>query len=243
MFSASWKNFLLIGVIVVILGIFVVWNTRNIGVGSENEPETPQVGTESLQANEEKVKDTFSSELPGIEYEFAPPSGASREVERTAPSQADKSSKAIPALSRSIPDSVRPNERAEMERIISELKKNPSNAALWSELGLYRKETGDYEGARQAWEFAYELQPANSIIAENLGVLYGYYLKNGLKSEEFFRAAIALEPQSIHLRLRLFELYRDVFQDKGKARAAIEDALKDNPGNEQLMALLRELSL
>ncbi|MBI4276555.1 hypothetical protein HY629_01810 [Candidatus Uhrbacteria bacterium] len=244
MFSASGKNLLLIGCLAVVLGIFVVWNTRNGGLWNKGEPKTEQAQAEQIQEDgKEAVKDTFTSKLPGVEYEFAPPSGANGEGAADAPSEVNMSAKAIPDLSRPIPVHVRPKERAEMERLSSELKNNLSNAALWLELGLYRKESGDYEGAQQAWEFGYKLQPENSVIADNLGVLYGYYLKNGLKSEEFFLAAIAREPHSIHLRLRLFELYRDVFQDKDKARASIEDALKDNPGSEQLTALLRELSL
>ena len=235
MSNFSWKSLLLIGGLVVVIGIFVVWNTRNSGLWNSSEPKTEQAQTEQIQEDEKGLKDTFSPELPGVEYEFAPSSEASR-GEATTPT------KAIPALSRSIPDGLRPKARAEMEELISKLKKNPSNAALWLELGLYRKESGDYEGARQAWEFAHELQPENSVIADNLGVLYGYYLKNGLSSEEFFLAAIALEPNSIHLRLRLFELYRDVLKDKTKARASIEEALKDNPGDEQLTALLEEIS-
>ena len=243
MFNFSWRNILLIGGVVVAVGVFVIWNTRNSGLWNKDEPKTEQAQTEQRQEDEKELKDSFSSELPGVEYEFAPQSGAGEKRAITAPLEVNTQVKAIPDLSRPIPDSVRQRERDEIERLNSGLTKDPSNAALWLGLGLYRKESGDYEGARLAWEFAYHLQPKNSVIAENLGVLYGYYLKNGLKSEEFFLAAIALEPSSIHLRLRLFELYRDVFQDRVKARASIEEALTDNPRNEQLTALLRELSL
>lgn len=239
MFPSFWRNGLLITAIVIALGVFVAWNTRSSGLWRPGSQQSPQ----TKQAREEKVNDAISGsgELPGIEYEFAPLSGARGGEGETTETQANTASKAAPDLSRAIPDGMLPSAKAEMEQIIGELQKNPYNAALWSELGLYRKEAGDYEGARQAWEFAYELQPENGGFAENLGMLYGYYLKNGLKSEEFFRAAILLEPKNIHLRLRLFELYRDVFEDKAKARAAIEAALKDNPDNEQLTALLREL--
>lgn len=233
MFQFYWKNILLFAVPIVALVFWLVWQARNVAPEESREQETERASTDG--------GNTFSSELPGIEYEFAPPSEESGEKEDVSKAQVDKPLRSIPDLSRPISPGLRPSTKAEMEQIIGELQKNPSNAALWSELGLYRKESGDYEGARLAWEFAYELQPENALIAENLGVLYGYYLKNGLKSEGFFRAAIALEPQNIHLWLRLFELYRDVLKDTKKARSSIEEALKDNPGNEQLTALFGEM--
>lgn len=235
MFRVSWKTILFIGAALLILGVLALWSMWNIGLWKQGEPKIKQA------QEEEGVDAPASGKLQGIEYEFAPPSEESEEKGAVAEVPVNKSLKSIPDLSRPISDGLRPNERTEMERLVSELKKSPYNAALWSKLGLYRKESSDYEGARLAWEFALELQPENGGFAENLGVLYGYYLKDGLKSEEFFRAAIALEPQNIHLRLRLFELYRDVFEDKAGARAAVEDALKDNPGDEQLTALLKEL--
>lgn len=203
------------------------------------------VDEESLSMEEKNTEKTISmvteNGLPtGISYEFA--TSSSGNGGKMSQNQVKKTVLPIPDLSRAIPGNVSAVTKAEMEQIISLLRKDQNNAILWSELGLYRKETGDYEGARLAWEFAYELQPENAVIVENLGVLYGYYLKNSLKSEEFFRAAIALEPKSIHLRLRLFEFYRDVLEDNGKARAAIESALKDNPNNQQLTALLEEIS-
>lgn len=200
---------------------------------------TPSPSETVLPLKEQALQDSKTGLPAGISYEFAAPS--SEKEGKVSQDQIKNIKLPIPNLSRPFPDSILTSTKTEMEQLVSELENTPYNATLWSELGLYRKEAGDYEGARLAWEFAYELQPENAVIAENLGVLYGYYLRDGSKSEEFFRVAILLEPKNIHLRLRLFELYRDVFKDKAKERAAIEEALKDNSDNQQLAALLKEL--
>ena len=54
----------------------------------------------------------------------------------------------------------------------------------WLVLGVYRKMIGDYESAKEVWEYASAIRPQNSVSFNNLGELYAYYLKDNAKAEK-----------------------------------------------------------
>lgn len=157
-----------------------------------------------------EVNQTFSES--GVEFGY-----------QKATSTSKMPSKAAPDLSRAIPGGLSVIAKTEMENIISLLRKDPNDAVLWSELGLYRKEVGDYEGAKEVWEFAFELQPQNAVFAENLGVLYGWYLHDTARAEKMLLRSIDVEPMPSRY-LRLSEFFRDVMKDSTRAEKALRDA-------------------
>ena len=118
------------------------------------------------------------------------------------------------------------------------IKQNSDDFASWMNLGIYRKSIDDYEGARQAWEYAGLIRPGNSLSFGNLGFLYGYLLKEPIKAEKNYLTAIENDEHLIYLYAQAFEFYRDVLKDAFKAKAIIEQGLKSNPGDEALKALL-----
>lgn len=97
---------------------------------------------------------------------------------------------------------------------IKELKKDPLNVNEWIMLGVNRKSIGDYEGARDAWEYVKALVPSNIVAWNNLGDLYHFYLKDYVKSEENWKKTIALKPDYIQGYSGLVDLYKYSFKVK-----------------------------
>ena len=104
-----------------------------------------------------------------------------------------------------------------------ELKSDPSLFSGWLALGIYRKQTGDYEGARQAWEYVGALQPENNTSFLNLGILYHSYLKDFPKAEQYFLTSLGKNPLFVQTYAELGDLYRYSYK---KDTTAAVDILK-----------------
>ncbi len=128
-----------------------------------------------------------------------------------------------------------------LKELIQVLNNSPSHYDSWIDLGIYRKEIEDYEGARQAWEYATKLNPTNSVAHGNLGNLYGYYLKDSTRAETSLRSAIQQSPSEPYYYVQTYLFYIDVVKDSAKALAVIEEGLRALPGDSQLSAILAEL--
>ncbi len=141
-----------------------------------------------------------------------------------------------------MPAQIKEDNQNKISQIIKNLKLNQGSFNDWIDLGLYRKLLEDHEGARQAWEYASLLRPQSSASFSNLGILYGYYLKDAPKAEKSFLQAIANDPKDINLYFQTYEFYRDVVKDAAKARGIIETGLKNNPDDKDLENMLKELN-
>ncbi|KKW20178.1 MAG: hypothetical protein UY61_C0044G0004 [Candidatus Adlerbacteria bacterium GW2011_GWC1_50_9] len=114
--------------------------------------------------------------------------------------------------------------------------------AGWLEIGLLKKGIGDYEGARDAWEYASVIRPLNSVSFANLGELYWKYLPDYPKSEANFRASIRNKSDDIGTYMSLSDLYSYSYtQKKGLADDVLLEGLEANPGNTDLMRWLAAL--
>jgi len=91
---------------------------------------------------------------------------------------------------------------------------NPDVLDPWLQLGLYKKVIGDFEGARDAWEYASLIRPQNVVSFKNLGELYWRYMPDFLKAETNLRIAIANEPKLIDSYITLSEVYRYSYKEK-----------------------------
>ena len=118
---------------------------------------------------------------------------------------------------------------AKIQDLSSQLKKNSDNLENWLVLGVYRKMIGDYEGAREVWEYASTIRPQSSIPLNNLGDLYAYYIKDEAKAEEYFLRAISIDPSNLYLYFKITDFYRDFNKDTAKARAILEQGIAANP--------------
>lgn len=129
-----------------------------------------------------------------------------------------------------------------IQDLSSQLKKDSDNLENWLVLGVYRKIIGDYNGAREVWEYANVIRPENSISFNNLGELYAYYLKDSKKAEENYTKAIENDPSAIYIYRNFFDFYRYVAKDTIKARALLEKGIAANPAtSSDLKNLLESL--
>lgn len=118
---------------------------------------------------------------------------------------------------------------ARIQDLSSQLKKDGDNLENWLVLGVYRKTIGDYEGAKEVWEYASAIRPQNSISFNNLGELYAYYLKDNVKAEKNYAKATENDPSAIYIYRNFFYFYRYVTKDPAKARVILEKGIAANP--------------
>lgn len=155
---------------------------------------------------------------------------------------------AIPDLDRPLvfPDSMSESMQRETElrinNFIGNLEANPDDFNSWMDLGLLRKLIEDYEGAREAWEYGSIIRSKNTLSFLNLGVLYGYFLKDNARAELNYLKAIENNTADLQLYGQTYEFYRDVLGDNDKARQIIEIGVKNNPDNVDLKNFLEQIS-
>ncbi|MBI5816845.1 MAG: hypothetical protein HZB09_00250 [Candidatus Yonathbacteria bacterium] len=128
-----------------------------------------------------------------------------------------------------------------IKHLSDNLKKDSSQWNDWLELGIQRKVAGDYEGAREIWEYAAVLAPESYVPWNNLGDLYAHYLKDYSKAEQNFKKALILKPDYIGGYRALYELYRYSYKEKANlAPQILKDGLAKNPKSTDLMVLLAQ---
>lgn len=116
---------------------------------------------------------------------------------------------------------------------------NPDVLDPWIQLGLFKKVIGDYEGARDAWEYASIIRPQNLMSFKNLGELYWHYLPDFSRAEKNLRTAIHNEPTYIDSYITLHEIYRYSYKEKADlADDVLLEGLQNNPANRDLTAYL-----
>ena len=123
--------------------------------------------------------------------------------------------------------------RQKIEKIVSQLRQNPGYFDGWLELSRLRKMINDYEGAAEILEYLAKISPKNFVVFNNLGDLYGYYLKDYKKAEENFLKAIENGPHEIYLYRILYEFYRDVVKNEEKLKEILKRGIELNPTSSQ----------
>jgi tetratricopeptide (TPR) repeat protein len=151
----------------------------------------------------------------------------------------------IPDLSRPIiitadlSEDAKQMARKNIEDSITELKMDYTLFNSWMKLGVLRKMIGDYEGAKEAWEFAGMLAPKNAVSFNNLGELYWHYFFDFQKAENNFLRAIRNDPKKVFIYINLSELYRFSYKEKfDQADDILLAGLDNNPGNLNLLKTL-----
>lgn len=128
-----------------------------------------------------------------------------------------------------------------LENAIAEIKKDPSSVDNWFDLGLQRKQLGDYEGARDVWEYTKALEPNNIVSWNNLGDLYHFYLKDYKKSEENWKKTISLQSDYSQGYRGLYELYTYSMPEKsGEIPVILKLGIEKAPQATDLAVLLKE---
>lgn len=145
----------------------------------------------------------------------------------------------IPDLDRPInmPSALAPEAQKliqeKIEKISAELKQNPDLFDNWLLLGIYRKMIGDYEGAKECWEYAAVINPQSPTPLNNLGDLYAHFLNDYQKAEESFLRAIKNDPSAIYIYRSLYEFYYYNLKDDAKAKQILQQGISANPNTSQ----------
>jgi len=133
------------------------------------------------------------------------------------------------------------NMEGKMAATVALLKEDATKQDAWIALGGQRKVLGDYEGARDAWEYAKALAPTDLVAWNNLADLYHFYLKDFVKSEENWKKTIAIKSDYIAGYRGLYELYAySMTAKKDQAPVILKEGIAKNPSATDLNALLAE---
>lgn len=103
---------------------------------------------------------------------------------------------------------------AAIENFGQAVKENPNYLLGWIELGITKKVIGDYEGARDAWEYAGIIRPFNSVSFANLGEIYWRYLPDFPRSEKNFKTSIKNKQDDLSVYISLSDLYYYSYKEK-----------------------------
>lgn len=238
------KNILLAGVIVAALGALFVFRNQiseflNFGPA---EPPAP-TGVEPSALSPE------ISQPPVLEEPAA--------AEETGRKSTEKISRSgSPSYTGRPPEEIRP--APEEVKIFSEIQRQQLYAAIrtqadtlrqdqnyfngWIQIGVLKKTLGDFEGARDAWEYAGIIQPLNSLSFANLGELYWRYLPDYPKAEKNLKTSIKHKPSDAQTYVTLAELYHYSYLAKYElADDALMEGINANPDNGTLMRRLAYL--
>lgn len=116
------------------------------------------------------------------------------------------------------------------------VKNDPTYFDGWMEIGLLKKDIGDFIGARDAWDYAGEIEPLNSISFANVGDLYWRYLHEYAKAEENLKTSIKNKPNDPTTYITLADLYHYSYAAKHNlAPQVLLDGLKANPDDQSIM--------
>ncbi|MBI1957517.1 MAG: hypothetical protein HYS44_03640 [Candidatus Niyogibacteria bacterium] len=155
-----------------------------------------------------------------------------KETQKEAPKEDPLKAK-MPSLTRAVPTDADPALVKKISEAVELIRDNFDYLQAWLQLGLLRKEVGDYAGAIEAWKFATILRPQISTAFLNLGDIYGWYLHDNAKAESYLLAGIAAEPKNAYTYYKTYEFYVDVLQDTVKARKILQDGIASNPDSSQ----------
>ncbi len=128
---------------------------------------------------------------------------------------------------------------SQMSKTIEQIRTNNQDVNAWVMLGVQRKTIGDYEGAREAWDYAKVLAPNEVVAYNNLGDLYHYYLKDFKKSEENWKKTIAIKSDYVQGYRGLVDLYKYSMTEKlGETPTLLKSGIVKNPDSVDLMVML-----
>lgn len=126
-----------------------------------------------------------------------------------------------PSEVRAVPEEVKLFTEEQRKKLFASIinfgsivKESPSTSYNeWMQVGILKKTIGDFEGARDAWEFVGVLWPDGAVSFANLGELYWRYLHDYPKAEKNFRISIKNKPDPLTY-ISLADLYQYSYKEK-----------------------------
>lgn len=117
----------------------------------------------------------------------------------------------------------------QLDPLKSKVKENPDSVEYQQQLAVALYATGDYDGARKAYEKAVLLDGSNAVLHNNLGNAYRD-LANFDGAIREYRKAIELSPTLSTGYANLANIYLDNLNEPNDALLVYADGLKNIPG-------------
>lgn len=224
----------------VIIGLFASYVLYH-GGATQTETSITATSTGAVATATSTTKQKKVMTVGGITFETDVDNPAGISLEQVPANQVPKPA---PTINASVTFSATANVSADAQKIIKtqiadlvkKLAANPGVLDNWLSLGLYRKMAGEYTKARDAWEYAVKLAPADKQAYNNLGDLYQYYLKDYTKAELNWKRTVELDTKFISGYRALYDLYVQNKQEV-KAKAILDAGLVKNPQSIDLLVL------
>jgi len=124
------------------------------------------------------------------------------------------------------------------ERLNELLSKKDLTADEWLEIGVFWKSGGDFEAAREAWEYVDMVSAKNYVAQINLGNLYTRDLVDLEKAEYWYEKALVSESKYPVTYFQMAEMYLYGFKDRNKAINIAKKGLKELPNDSSLQSLV-----
>lgn len=113
---------------------------------------------------------------------------------------------------------------AELDDLDAKLAEDPGQIELWKRVASIKHFFNDDLGARDAYEYVNQIAPGDALAFYNLGLIYGYNLKEPAKAEAKLARALELSPFAASFYLGFANFHRDVRGDAPRAEAILRDA-------------------
>jgi tetratricopeptide (TPR) repeat protein len=140
-----------------------------------------------------------------------------------------------------VPADARVALQASVASAVTTLKKDPTNAEAWLNLGLYYDEADDYKGAEEVWQFLTKVasKPGVSVPYANLAKLYYFQYRNYAQAEVYFKDALSANPKDESTYLDLASMYHlDYKQQTTLAADTLTEAAAEFPQDPTPYAVL-----
>lgn len=244
-----YKNAILgfVVLVVIVLGVFFrdeIAHLLSFNLGKAPEPSVesapPSSTTESTEASRPSSSQT---EVPPAPFWMQP------NIKTSSGFSLPEYTGRDPVEVRPIPEEVKLFTETQKQELYASIdmhgravKTNPSFFTGWIQVGIFKKIIGDFEGARDAWEYASLIEPLNSLSFANLGELYWRYLYEYPKAEANLKISIKNKSNDVQTYVSLAELYYYSYKEKAEeADDVLLQGLEANPQNETLMRRLAYL--
>lgn len=230
------KN-IIIAIIVAVIIVFVVGLSGGIDklaalrFGNTEVTPSPEISPSPLPSPADSLLPSFSPKPVATPQKPAVYNG--RPVEEVRPNSED-----VKLFSESQKQEI----YRSLQNYGKSVRENPDFFAGWLQLGLLKKVIGDFEGARDAWEYAGVIRPLNDVSFANLGELYWRYLHLYPQSETNFKISIKNNPNNVGTYVSLSDLYYYSLKEKqGLADDILLQGIAVNPQSVDLPKALARL--
>ena len=141
-----------------------------------------------------------------------------------------------PEVVRQVGEATLAASKAELADLAVTLAAHPQSPDDWMRVAHIKRFYHDYTGGRDAYEYLNVIMPNLAVPFANLGILYGYYLKEPERAVPKYERAIALEPGNASFYLEYAGFLRDVVNDAVKAEKTLLAGLLKLPNDASLAA-------